>query len=556
MNIVGINKGHHSSVCLFKNENLIYYNQEERLSRFKRDGGIPFFSLNEIKKICNDIDVVVITDYNYNKNDEYLIISFLRKLNFRIKKELQIFYYNKSHHLAHAANSYCNSNFNDALIFVSDGCGSSYNLSNGRQADESTTVFLKTKFQDYKTLFKRFYTNSNLEKNDTIIWDTDAGRNYIPFSSWCNENIEIEIKNYYDIGFMYESVSRNLGFDDEGGKMMGMQSYGYQDDGCPSILNENNEVDMSVVGIDKLKHLYFSLNDFPPNLAYATQKAFEKIYIERIEKYIKQTGVNNVVLSGGTALNVVANYRIKKHFGDKINLYVEPLCGDEGNCIGICQYFISSLFENKKLETLYLCGDTPDYSSININDNEVIRDAEYSDVVKLLEEKNIVSIFQGKAEAGPRALGNRSFLFDPRVANGKDIVNRIKGREYFRPFAATILYEFVNDWFDMQGIDESPYMMYAVEAKQGVKEKIPSVVHVDNTCRIQTIKENQNYHFYNLIKEFYNKTQVPILFNTSFNLAGDPIVETLDDALDTLRKSMVEYLYLPEIKKLVYIKNK
>ena len=108
----------------------------------------------------------------------------------------------------------------------------------------------------------------------------------------------------------------------------------------------------------------------------------------------------------------------------------------------------------------------------------------------------------------------------------------------------------------MAGIAESPYMMYAVEALEGVSKNIPSVVHVDNTCRIQTLKQNQNQHFYNLIKEFYNQTQVPILFNTSFNLAGDPIVETLDDALDTLRKSMIEYLYLPEIKKLIYIKNK
>lgn len=556
MNILGINKGHHSSACLFCDNNLVYYNQEERITRFKNDYGIPFFSLLQIKKICNDIDVVLITDYDYYKNDENLIRSFLRKSGFLIKKDMKIFSYSKSHHLSHASNAYFNSGHKDAIVFVSDGCGSTYNLSNGYQAEESTTILLKKETEDFRMLYKRFYTTSEINQTDKIIWNVEACRSNISLPIYYSDKAEIEIKNFYDIGFMYESVSRNLGFDDEGGKMMGMQSYGYQDDGCPSILNENNEVDMSVVGIDKLKHLYFSLNDFPPNLAYATQKAFEKIYIERIEKYIKQTGVNNVVLSGGTALNVVANYRIKKHFGDKINLYVEPLCGDEGNCIGICQYFISSLFENKKLETLYLCGDTPDYSSININDNEVIRDAEYSDVVKLLEEKNIVSIFQGKAEAGPRALGNRSFLFDPRVANGKDIVNRIKGREYFRPFAATILYEFVNDWFDMQGIEESPYMMYAVEAKQGVKEKIPSVVHVDNTCRIQTIKENQNYHFYNLIKEFYNKTQVPILFNTSFNLAGDPIVETLDDALDTLRKSMVEYLYLPEIKKLVYIKNK
>jgi len=555
MNILGINKGHHSSACLFQNENLIYYNQEERLTRFKNDEGLPLFCLKNIQNICNDIDVVIITDYNYYKNDENLVCSFLRKLNFNIKKGIKIFSYSKSHHLSHAANAYYNSGFDDAIVFVSDGCGSSYSLSNGNQADESTTVFLKEKNKDFKMLYKRLYTASSIDTNININWNIEACRSNTPFPIYYSEESEIEIKNYYDIGFMYESVSRNLGFDDEGGKMMGMQSYGCVDDRCPPLLNEFGELDMDVVQLNKLTYLYFTLNDSAPNIAYAVQKAFEKIYIERIEKYINQTGIKNVVLTGGTALNVVANYRFKKYFGDDINLYVEPLCGDEGNSIGICQYFISTYTSNEKLNSLYLCGSNPDYSHISLKENETIIEVEYNDVVELLQQKNIVSIFQGKAEAGPRALGNRSILFDPRVIDGKDIVNKIKGREFFRPFAATILYEHVNDWFDMAGIDESPYMMYAVEALEGVSKKIPSVVHVDNTCRIQTLKQNQNYHLYNLILQFYNQTQVPILFNTSFNLAGDPIVETLDDALDTLRKSMIEYLYLPEIKKLIYIKN-
>ena len=556
MNIIGINKGHHASACFFEDEKLIYYNQEERLTRFKNDGGLPLFCLKNIKDICDDIDVVIITDYNYYKNYENLVCSFLRKLNFNIKKEIKIFSYFKSHHLSHASNAYCNSEFEDAIVFVSDGCGSSYSLNNGEQADESTTIFLKNQNQDFKMIYKRLYTSSLVDSNTNINWNIEACRCNTPLPIYYNKEAEIEIKNYFDIGFMYESVSRNLGFDDEGGKMMGMQSYGIDDDRCPPLLNGNNELDMEVIKLNKLSHLYFTLNNFQPNIAYAAQKAFEKIYINRIENYIKQTGVKNVVLTGGTALNVVANYRFKKYFGDDINLYVEPLCGDEGNCIGICQYFISTYTINKKLDTLYLCGSNPDYSCIPLKETEIITEVEYSDVVELLKQKNIVSIFQGKAEAGPRALGNRSILFDPRVINGKDIVNRIKGREFFRPFAATILHEHVNDWFDMAGIAESPYMMYAVEALEGVSKNIPSVVHVDNTCRIQTLKQNQNQHFYNLIKEFYNQTQVPILFNTSFNLAGDPIVETLDDALDTLRKSMIEYLYLPEIKKLIYIKNK
>jgi carbamoyltransferase len=169
----------------------------------------------------------------------------------------------------------------------------------------------------------------------------------------------------------------------------------------------------------------------------------------------------------------------------------------------------------------------------------------------LLEDKKIVAIFQGSSENGPRALGNRSILFDPRFKDGKDFVNAVKRREYFRPFAGSILKEHVHEWFDLRGKEESPSMMYAVNCQPGIEEKIPSIIHVDGTCRIQTVTEQQNFHFYNLIKKFYEKTGVPILFNTSFNLGGDPLVETLEDAANTIARSDINYLFLPEYGKII-----
>jgi carbamoyltransferase len=160
-------------------------------------------------------------------------------------------------------------------------------------------------------------------------------------------------------------------------------------------------------------------------------------------------------------------------------------------------------------------------------------------------------MYQGRSEAGPRALGNRSILFDPRVKDGKDIVNKVKNREWYRPFAGTILKENVHEWFDMRGLDESPFMMYAVDVIEDKKDLIPSIVHVDGTCRVQTVTPEQNLHYYNLISEFNKLTNVPILFNTSFNLAGDPLVETMENALETLRKSEIKYLYLPERDELI-----
>lgn len=190
-----------------------------------------------------------------------------------------------------------------------------------------------------------------------------------------------------------------------------------------------------------------------------------------------------------------------------------------------------------------------------LKDNETLTPATYSDVIDLIEAQNIVALFQGRSEAGPRALGNRTIMFDPRNINGKDIVNTVKMREWFRPFAASIMVEHVHEWFDMAGLKESPFMMYAVDALPGVAEKVPSVVHVDNTCRIQTVTEEQNKHWYNLIKEFNSRTKVPLLFNTSFNLAGDTMCETIDDALSTLRRSKIEYCYMPDIGMILKVPN-
>lgn len=170
-----------------------------------------------------------------------------------------------------------------------------------------------------------------------------------------------------------------------------------------------------------------------------------------------------------------------------------------------------------------------------------------SDVVKNIIEGKIVAIFQGGSEWGPRALGNRSILFDPRNPDAKDIVNKVKKRECYRPFAGTILLEHANDYFEMLTIKETPYMSYAIPAKQKAKDEVPGIIHVDGTCRIQTVTREQNKHFYDLIEEFYKQTGVPILFNTSFNLAGEPLVETLEDAKDTVNRSDIDLLYTPEL---------
>jgi carbamoyltransferase len=162
----------------------------------------------------------------------------------------------------------------------------------------------------------------------------------------------------------------------------------------------------------------------------------------------------------------------------------------------------------------------------------------------LLEQKPLV-IFQNESEWGPRALGNRSILFDPRNKNAKEIVNKFKKREWWRPLAGTIMLEYVNDYFNLGNLKESPFMSFAVEAKEKAICEVPSIVHVDNTCRIQTLTRQTNKNYYDLIKCFFEKTNVPILLNTSFNLAGFPIVENEQFLKFTVQNSEFKYIYKP-----------
>jgi carbamoyltransferase len=313
-------------------------------------------------------------------------------------------------------------------------------------------------------------------------------------------------------------------------------------------------------------HTDFSVDDVTQlqnrrDLAYACQTQTQEQVLNLIRKASELSGKKRVVISGGYGLNCVANYYYLEQLKDDgIEIYVEPISNDAGTAIGAALIFWHGMQEDTTIRpygSLYL-GPEYTYTQDEIASKVAavggeLTDATDKDIVKLLREKNIVTIFQGRSENGPRALGNRSVLFDPTFPDGKDFVNEVKHREYFRPFAGSILEEDVHDWFDLRGMKSSPHMMYAVNCQPGIEEKIPSIIHEDHTCRIQTVNPEQNKHYYDLIKAFKEETGIPILFNTSFNLGGEPLVETLDDALWTLKNSDIEYLYLPEHGKLVKI---
>jgi carbamoyltransferase len=252
----------------------------------------------------------------------------------------------------------------------------------------------------------------------------------------------------------------------------------------------------------------------------------------------------------------VANYYYKDRLKD-INLYVDPISHDGGTAMGLAKlgwYVYNNTAPKNPLKHIYL-GAAPNYSILDNILKQVsgikTQSADFNDVADLLVNGNIVSLFHGRPEGGPRALGNRSILFDPRRPDGKDFVNRVKGREWFRPFAASVMEEHAEEWFEMRGLKSSPFMMYAINLSAKHIGDVPSVTHVDGTCRVQTVNEADNLFYYRLIDAFYKKTGVPMVFNTSFNLSGDPLVETLVDAVNTIIGSDIKYLYLPDIGKLL-----
>jgi carbamoyltransferase len=173
-----------------------------------------------------------------------------------------------------------------------------------------------------------------------------------------------------------------------------------------------------------------------------------------------------------------------------------------------------------------------------------------NEVADLLIEGKIGAIFQGSPEMGSRALGNRSVIADPRMELGKDLVNKVKNREWYRPFAASVLQEEVHNWFQMGRLTSSPWMLYAIPVIDSKWKQIPAVIHIDGTCRVQTVDESRG-PYYNIIKSFYAKTGVPLVLNTSLNKAGEPLIHTKEESLEMLHNSSLDFIYFPEENKII-----
>ena len=571
MIIVSIARGHNSSTTLMVDGEIIFYLEEERITRSKYDGS-PLAGLIKVFDYVDHIDHLIVCHTASDNpildwTGECVYDGLIRKLS-RNKFEYQTHNVSLMHHELHAACGYFNSGFDTAACVIADGAGSFLSLNKEANWVQNTLCrFIEKPVFEFETIFHV----TNPRDFDTVYKHLGSSE-AVGFN---NPSPGFYVTEHPGLTKTYEAITQFCGFPAiEAGKLMGLAPYGKPNKDLPRLIDDNNEwIDRQVIlpTYPNAAQLNFqkydiirddfdtwkgdgSYTDIQKDLAYAVQEQTSEGMCTLIEKAHEKTGETNIVICGGYGLNCVANYKYAKRFPD-LNIYCEPVSHDGGTSIGAAKklYYELEQTHPPKQELIYY-GPQYDPSSYEdvIKDLDTI-DTSYDDVAKLIRDGNIVTIFQGRSEGGPRALGNRSILFDPTIKNGKDLVNEVKHREFFRPFACSIKKEKANEWFDLAGMEESPFMMYAVDALEGVEEKIPSVIHVDGTCRIQTVTPEQNEHYYNLIDAFEKLSEVPILFNTSFNLGGDPLVETIEDAVDTLQNSDIDYLYLPEIQKLVKV---
>ena len=294
------------------------------------------------------------------------------------------------------------------------------------------------------------------------------------------------------------------------------------------------------------------------DLAAGLQSATETVMRSIIGQLIGQIPTKNLCFSGGVSLNCVAIGKIRSWFPSIENVYVTPTPHDGGLPIGASQYVWHQILDKPRINwkdnfTPYL-GRSYSIEEIeaslkNRSDKVEYKNSNISSLIGLLDDQKIVSVFGGGSESGRRALGNRSILADPRSPNMKKMINeKVKHRQWYRPFAPSILREEVANWFEID--QSSPYMSFAIPLKEDSLEKVPAVAHLDGTARLQTVSKNDNKWYYNLLSRWNKKTGVPILLNTSFN-DREPICENPDHAIDCFLRTNIDYLYFSDFDLLV-----
>lgn len=557
MKILGLSVFDDSSSSIIKDGSIIYAIEEERINRVKHYSGIPYLAvdecLNQSGNRFSDLDYIAIGWNPYigwltriSKSLKYLITNgktgnsklkrggnyikgcldivklkdtFEKKYNFNEKIPPLKFV---NHHNAHAASAYFTSNYDDCNIIVADGVGESDSIS----------------------LFK-------------------AKKGKITKIS--------SIKYPVSLGHLYAAITGFLGFkmtSDEG-KVMALASYG--EDNFKEVFEEifklgngknRNSFNINLLDYHSARNGVFSkawtemvgiparmkndpLNKIHFDLACSLQNHVERCVLKLLKKYFPDGSGKPLCAAGGFFLNSVLNGKIVNEFTK--DFYVFPAAGDNGVSVGAALY-VNSKYDNikkNKIEDAYFgsCyGDDEIEKAVNKSGLIAVKYKDvFAETASLLGKGKILGWYNGRMEFGPRALGNRSILADPKFEWMKDLVNsKVKHREYFRPFAAAVLLEEADNYFE--DLSESPFMLKVFKMKKEYKEIFPAICHVDGTCRVQTVSKENNPVFYNLLINIKRKSGYGIILNTSMNDVGEPIINTPSEALNLFKSTNLDVM--------------
>ncbi|TYC01384.1 MAG: carbamoyltransferase [Kosmotoga sp.] len=567
MYILGINAFHgDSSACIVKDGKLVVAIEEERIRRVKHWAGFPSeaikFCLNEINIEIQDIDHVAISrnpSAHLGKKILRIVkktpkLSFLKdrvknvqqigdvkiklaKLANIEKDKLRCKIHNIEHHKAHLASSFLVSPYEEAALVSVDGFGDFLSTMIGRGKGKEIKIYDRV---EYPHSLGIFYTAMTQYLG---FWKYGDEYKIMGLAAYGKPEYIDQMRQIVKIkdNGLFELDTSFFKHDSEGVDMV-------WDDGYPNMGQIYSEKIVDMFG--RSREYEEELTEKYINIATSVQKRYEEAFFSILNKVQRKTKSKNLCLSGGCAQNSLANGKIYSNTNFE-KIYIPSAAHDAGTAVGAAYVVWNDYLNNDRSFVM----DSPfwGYSATSkkieeslekeglkyelMEDNELIER-----VTDEIFDKKVLGWFQGKTEWGPRALGNRSIIVDPRDENMKDILNaRIKKREWFRPFAPSILEEHTNEWFEQN--EPTPFMEKVYRLRTEKRHLVPAVAHKDGTGRLQTVSKKINPKYYNLIESFYKKTDVPMILNTSFN-ENEPIVNTPKEAIDCFLRTKMDVLVL------------
>jgi len=579
MNILGISCFYHdSAACLVRDGEIIAAAQEERFTRKKHDAGFPINSINwcleEAGISSKGLDIVVFYDKPFIKFERLLetylmyapsgISQFIQAIPLWLKQKLwipdlirkELDYQGKvlftEHHQSHAASAFYPSPFKEAAFLTMDGVGEWDTASFGIGKDNDIEILYTLNFPHSLGLLYSAFTY------------------YAGFKVNSGEYKLMGLAPYGEPKYAGLILDKLIDLKEDGSFKMDMRYFGY----CNGLRMTNRKFDKLFGGPPRKAEAKITRKDM--DIAASIQRVTEEIMLKMARYVHKVTGRDKLCLAGGVALNCVGNGRILRE-GPFKEIWIQPAGGDAGGVLGAALLAWYKYAGNKRMpdnkndsQKASLLG--PSYSDEYIEDflkkegvfYERLLPVELPDKVSdLIIQERVIGWFQGRLEFGPRALGARSIIGDARSPQMQSRMNlKIKYRESFRPFAPSVLKEKASEWFELES--ESPYMLLVAPVKvdkrkqagehEGLsrgfdklkiaRSEIPAVTHVDYSARVQTIKREDNPVYYDTINAFYKKTGCPVVVNTSFNVRGEPLVCSPQDAFRCFMRTEMDYLVL------------